>query len=39
MTIMKNIINKLDKLYTNICINIYFKVIIFLHLEDELIYK
>jgi len=24
MTIMKNIINKLDKLYTNICIEIYF---------------
>jgi len=39
MTIMKNIINKLDKLYTNICINIYFKAITFLHLEDELIYK
>jgi len=24
MTIMKNIVNKLDKLYTNFCINIYF---------------
>jgi len=39
MKTIKKIINKLDKLYTNICINIYFKAITFLHLEDELIYK
>jgi len=26
MTIMRNFINQVDKLYTNICINIYFSV-------------
>jgi len=39
MTIMRNIIKKIDKIYTNICIDIYFKTIIYLHLEDDLIYK
>ena len=39
MTIMKNLIKKIDKLYCNICIDFWFKTVIFLHLEDELIYK
>ena len=36
---MRNFIKKIDKLYCDLCIDVYFKVIIFLHLEDELIYK